>query len=109
MGFYVKELPGGLGMARLPAAVLDPLVRDNEVVPLAADLLHGERVPLGRHLLLDTLEELRALPRLVQGPAASHGLDEAQDGLGGEVKDGGQRLFRRCGRRCRCCSGERKS
>lgn len=63
--FYVKELPGGLGMSRLPAAVLDSLVSDDEVVPLAADLFHGEHVPLGRHLLLDTLEELRALPRLV--------------------------------------------
>lgn len=92
-GFYVKELPGGLGMSRLPAAVLDSLVRDDEVVPLAADLFHGEHVPLGRHLLLDTLEELRALPRLVQSPAASHGLDETQDGLGGEVGDGGERLF----------------
>lgn len=80
-------------MSRLPAAVLDSLVSDDEVVPLAADLFHGEHVPLGRHLLLDTLEELRALPRLVQAPAASDGLDETQDGLGGEVGDGGERLF----------------
>lgn len=91
--FYVKELPGGLGMSRLPAAVLDSLVSDDEVVPLAADLFHGEHVPLGRHLLLDTLEELRALPRLVQAPAPSDGLDETQHGLGGEVGDGGERLF----------------
>lgn len=92
-GLYVKELPGGLGMSRLPAAILDPLVRDDEIVPLAADLFHGVHVPLGRHLLLDTLEELRALPRLVQSPAASHGLDETQDRLGGEVRDGGERLL----------------
>lgn len=96
-------------MTRLPAAVLDSLVGDNEVVPLAADLLHGERVPLGSHLLLDTLEELRALPRLIQSPTASHGLDEAQDGLGGEVEDGGQRLLGGCRRHCGRCSGERKS
>lgn len=101
-GSHVKELPGGLGVARLPAAVLDSLVCDDEVVPLAADLLHGQHVPLGRHLLLDALEEVRALPRLVETPAASHRLDETQDGLGGEVGDGGQRLFRR-GRR-HCCS-----
>lgn len=82
---YIEELPGRFRVPRLPAAVLNPLVRDDEVVPLAADLLHRQHVALGGHLLLDALEELRALAGLVQAPAASDGLDQTQHGFGGEV------------------------
>lgn len=81
-------------MPRLPAAIFNPLVRDNEVVPLAADLFHRKHVPLGGHLLLDALEELRAFPSLVQAPAASNGLDQTQDSLGGEIGDARKRLLR---------------
>ena len=91
---YVKELPGCFGVSRLPAAIFNPLVRDNEVVPLAADLLHRKHVALGGHLLLDALEELRAFPGLVQAPAASNGLDQTQNSLGGEIGDGRKRLLR---------------
>lgn len=78
-------------MARLPAAVFNSLVRDNEVVPLSADLLDGKHVPFGCQLFLDALEELGALPGLVQTPAAPDSLDEAQNNLGGEVGAGGKR------------------
>lgn len=80
-------------MPRLPAAVFNPLVCDDEVVPLTADLLNGEHVALGGHLLLDALEELRALPGLIEAPAAPDGLDQAQHGFGGEIGAGGKRLF----------------
>lgn len=40
MSPYIKELPGRFGVARLPAAVFNSLVSDNEVVPFAADLLN---------------------------------------------------------------------
>lgn len=80
-------------MARLPAAVFNPLVRDNEVVPLAADLFNRQHVPLGGHLLLDALEELRALPGLVQAPAAADCLDQTQHCFGGEVGAGRKRLI----------------
>lgn len=72
-------------MPRLPAAVFHPLVRDNEVVPLAPDFLHRKYVALGGHLLLDALEELGALASLVQAPAAPDGLDQTQNSFGGEV------------------------
>ena len=72
-------------MSRLPAAVFHPLVRDDEVIPLATDLLHRKHVALGGHLLLDALEQLGALPGLVEAPAPPHGLDQTQDGFGGEV------------------------
>lgn len=91
---YIKELPGRFGVPRLPAAIFNPLVRDNEVVPLAADLLHRKHVPLGGHLLLDALEELRAFPSLVQAPAASNSLDQTQNGLGREIGDGRKHLLR---------------
>lgn len=90
---YIKELPGSFGMACLPAAVFNSLVRDDEVVPLATDLLHGQHVPFGSQLFLDALEELRALPGLVQTPAAPDSLDETQNNLGGEVWAGGKRLL----------------
>lgn len=85
MSPYIKELPGGFGMACLTAAIFNSLVRDNEVVPLATDLLHRKHVPFGGQLFLDALEELRALPCLVQTPAAADSLDETQNNLGGEV------------------------
>lgn len=74
-GTYIKELPGSLSMSRLPAAVFNSLVCDNEVVPLAADLFDRKHVAPGGHLFLDTLEELRTFPGLVQTPAASNGLN----------------------------------
>lgn len=40
MSPYIKELPGRFGVACLTAAIFNSLVRDNEVVPLATDLLH---------------------------------------------------------------------
>lgn len=55
---YVEEFPGRFCMSRLPAAVLHPLVRDNEVVPFATDFFHRKHVSLGGHLFLDALEEL---------------------------------------------------
>lgn len=80
-------------MSRLPAAVFNPLVSDNEVIPLAADLFNRKNVPLGGHLLLDTLEELRALPSLVQAPAATDGLDQTQNSFGGEIRAGENHLL----------------
>lgn len=58
MSSYIKELPGCFGVARLPAAVLNSLVSDNEVVPLAADLLDRKHESFGGQLFLDALEEL---------------------------------------------------
>lgn len=45
-------------MTRLPAAVLHSLVSDNEVVPLAADLVDRKHESFGGQLFLDALEEL---------------------------------------------------
>lgn len=90
---YIKELPGRLSVSCLPAAVFNPLICDNEVVPLAADLFNRKYVTPGGHFLLDALEELRAFPSLVQAPAAPDGLDQTQDSFGGEVRAGGKRLF----------------
>lgn len=58
MSPYIKELPGRFGVARLPAAVFNSLVSDNEVVPLAADLLDRKHESFGGQLFLDALEEL---------------------------------------------------
>lgn len=80
-------------MSRLPAAVFNSLVCDNEVVPLAADLFDRKHVPLGGHLLLDTLEELGAFPSLVQTPAASDGFNKTQNGFGGEIGARGKHLL----------------
>lgn len=90
---YIKKFPGCFCMSRLPAAVFNPLVSDNEVIPLAADLFNRKNVPLGGHLLLDTLEELRALPSLVQAPAATDGLDQTQNSFGGEIWAGENHLL----------------
>lgn len=90
---YIKELPGSFRVSSLPAAVFNSLVRDDEIVPLAADLFNRKHVPLSGHLLLDALEELRALPGLIQTPAASNSFDETQDGFGGEIGAGGEHLF----------------
>lgn len=90
---HIKELPGRFSVSCLPAAVFDPLICDNEVVPLAADLFNRKYVTLGGHFLLDALEELRAFPSLVQAPASPDGLDQAQNGLGGEIGAGGKCLF----------------
>lgn len=93
MSPYIKELPGCFGVARLPAAVLNSLVSDNEVVPLAADLLDRKHESFGGQLFLDALEELWTLPSLVQTPAAPHSLDETQNNLGGEVRAAGKCLL----------------
>ena len=84
----LKVLPGGFGLARLPATVFHPLVGDDQVVPLAADALHRQGVTLGLELLLDALEELRALTCPVQTPAAAHRLDQEHDALVGELSCG---------------------
>lgn len=80
-------------MSCLPAAVFNPLVCDNEVVPLAADLFDRKHVAPGGQLFLDTLEELRTFPGLIQTPAASDGLNETQNGFGGEIGAGGKHLL----------------
>lgn len=90
---YIKELPGRFSVSCLPAAVFNPLICDNEVVPLAADLFNRKYVTLGSHFLLDALEELRAFPSLIQAPASTDGLDETQNCFGGEIRAGGKRLF----------------
>lgn len=77
-------------MARLPAAVFNSLVSDNEIVPLATDLLDRKHKSFGGKLFLDALEELWTLPGLVQSPAAPDSLDETQNNLGGEVGAGGK-------------------
>lgn len=72
-------------MSCLPAAIFDPFVCDNEVIPFAADLFHRKDVALGSHFFLDALEELRAFPGLVEAPAAPDGLYQAQNSFGGEI------------------------
>lgn len=58
MSPYIKELPGRFGVARLPTAIFNSLVSDNEVVPLAADLLDRKHESFGGQLFLDALKEL---------------------------------------------------
>lgn len=93
MSPYIKELPGRFGVACLPAAIFNSLVSDNEVVPLAADLLNRKHESFGGQLFLDALEELGTLPSLIQTPAAPNSLDETQNHLGGKVGAGGKYLF----------------
>lgn len=91
----IKELPRRLSMSRLPAAVFNPLVCHNEVVLLATDFLNRQYVPLGGHLLLDTLEELRAFPSLIETPATPDGLNQTQNGFGREIRARAKRLLGR--------------
>ena len=83
---HLVVLPRGPGLPAAPASLLHALVGDDEVVPLAADPLDGQRVAVPLQLLLHTLEEARALPLPVEVPARRHGLDQQHDGVVCELR-----------------------
>ena len=77
-------------MSSLSAAVLNPLVGNNQVVPFAADLLYRKNMSFRGHFLLNALKELRAFTSVIKPPAPTHGLYQAQHSFRGEVRAGQQ-------------------